>query len=108
MEFGQNINLLHKILKPYGICSVYGSAKNMSPTIPFGQYLFKGITIKIALIYTLGQKKRLQAINNLHKAYLDGALAPKIDTIYSLNDCHYAHDATLKSGRKGAILLRTN
>ena len=39
---------------------------------------------------------------------IEGALKPKIDSIYDLSECHYAHDACLKTGRKGAILLKTN
>ena len=108
VEFGNNINLLPEIMKPYSTISIYGSAKNMSPTIPFGQYLFKAITLSIELIYILPQAKRVQAIQNLHNAHFDKAFRPEIDEIYTLSQCDIAHDKCLKPGREGAILLRTN
>ena len=108
VEFGTNINLFPEIMKPYSVLSVYGSAKNMVPTIPFGQYLFKGININIELIYILPQSHRLRAIQNLHNAHFDKALEPGIEKIYNLSECAIAHDKSLTPGRAGAILLSTN
>ena len=108
VEFGTNINLFPEIMKPYSVLSVYGSAKNMVPTIPFGQYLFKGININIELIYILPQTHRLRAIQNLHNAHFDKALEPGIEKIYNLSECAIAHDKSLTPGRAGAILLSTN
>ena len=106
VEFGQNIDFLHEVMKPYGTVSIYGSAKNMVPVIPFGQYLYKAIKLDIALIYILPEPERKLAIQNLYRAHKAGALETKIDTIYNLEDCSLAHDLTLKPGRKGAVLLR--
>ena len=47
VEFGLNLTWLHQVLKPNGTLAVYGSAKEMKPTIPFGLYLFKA-----CLLYT--------------------------------------------------------
>ena len=108
VEFGNNINLFPKIMKPYSVLSVYGSAKNMVPILPFGQYLYKGIKISIELIYILPELPRLRAIKNLHDAHFDKALKTGIDTIYDLSECAIAHDKSLTPGRAGAILLSTN
>ena len=107
VEFGQNIEFLHEVMKPHGTISIYGSAKNMSPVIPFGQYLYKAIKLDIALIYILPEPERKLAIENLYKAHKAGALETKIETIYNLESCSLAHDLTLKPGRMGAVLLRT-
>ena len=53
VEFGLNLTWLHQVLKPNGTLAVYGSAKEMKPTIHFGLYLFKAIKIDIFLIYIL-------------------------------------------------------
>jgi NADPH2:quinone reductase len=79
----------------------------MVPTIPFGLYLYKGIKISIELIYILPQTHRLRAIQNLHDAHTDKALAPEIEKIYNLSECALAHDKSLTPGRAGAILLNT-
>ena len=105
VEFGLNLNWIHKVLKPNGTIAVFGSAKEMNPIIPFGPYLFKAIKIDIFLIYILPVKERKIAINYLHSAYEQKALKPKIDSIFKLEDCDKAHDRTLTKGRKGAVLL---
>ena len=106
VEFGINLNWLHKVLKPNGTLAVYGSAKEMNPAIPFGLYLFKAIKIDIFLIYILPPKERELAINYLHLAYEQKALVPRIDSIYRLEDCDQAQERTLTKGRKGAVLLK--
>ena len=106
VEFGINLNWLHEVLKPNGTLAVYGSAKEMNPTIPFGLYLFKAIKIDIFLIYILPPKEREIAINYLHLAYEQKALIPRIDSIYRLEDCDQAQERTLTKGRKGAVLLK--
>ena len=105
VEFGINLNWLYEVLKPNGTLAVYGSAKEMSPIIPFGLYLFKAIKIDIFLIYILPPKERKIAINYLHSAYGQKALVPRIDSIYKLEDCDQAQERTLTKGRRGAVLL---
>ena len=105
VEFGLNLTWLHQVLKPNGTLAVYGSAKEMNPTIPFGLYLFKAIKIDIFLIYILPLKQRELAINFLHSAFEQKALTPKIDSIFKLENCALAQNRTLESGRNGAVLL---
>ena len=105
VEFGLNLTWLHQVLKPNGTLAVYGSAKEMNPTIPFGLYLFKAIKIDIFLIYILPRKERDIAINFLHSAFEERALTPKIDSIFKLEDCAQAQNRTLEQGRKGAVLI---
>ena len=105
VEFGLNLTWLHQVLKPNGTLAVYGSAKEMKPTIPFGQYLFKAVKIDIFLIYILPRRETEIAINFLHSAFEQRALTPKIDSIFKLEDCARAQNRTLEQGRKGAVLI---
>ena len=106
VEFGENINLLHKIVRQNGEISLYGGAKNMTPSFPFGPYLFKALKINIALIYILPKQDRDIAIKALHDAHSDGALKMAVGNVFSLEDCAQSHDATLTPGRKGSVLLK--
>ena len=106
VEFGENVNLLHKIVRQNGEISLYGGAKNMTPTFPFGPYLFKALKINIALIYILPKQDRDIAIKALHDAHSDGALKMAVGRVFSLEDCALSHDATLTPGRKGSVLLK--
>jgi len=106
VEFGENIDLLHQITRANGSIAAYGSAKTMAPTLPFGPYLFKAITIDIVLIYILPDAQRQAAIDSLHTAFGDGALRPEVGQIFDLKNAAAAHDATLTPGRSGAVLLQ--
>ena len=106
VEFGENVNLLHKIVRQNGEISLYGGAKNMTPTFPFGPYLFKALKINIALIYILPKKDRDISIKALHDAHSDGALKMAVGNVFSLEECAKSHDATLTPGRRGSILIK--
>ncbi len=106
VEFGENVNLLHKIVKQNGEISLYGGAKNMTPTFPFGPYLFKALKINIALIYILPKQDRDVAIKALHDAHSEGALKMAVGNVFRLEECALSHDATLTPGRRGSVLLK--
>lgn len=105
VEFGLNAPLLAEVMKPLGTIAAYGSGKAMTPTLPFGPYLFKALKIDITLIYILPAPERRAAIDRLHRALAEGALAPAIATRLPLADCAAAHDAVMQPGRTGAVLL---
>lgn len=106
VEFGKNMQLLAEVMRPLGTIAVYGSALDMTPTMPFGPFLFKALKIDISLIYILPPKERADCIALLHKAFEKGAFAPKVDQILPLSDCAAAHDAVAAGGRTGATLLK--
>jgi NADPH2:quinone reductase len=105
VEFGQNAGLLAEVMAPNGTIAAYGSAKDMTPQLPFGSYLFKALKVDITLIYILPDAPRQTAITRLHKALEAGTLKPAIAARYSLKECAAAHDAVMTPGRAGAVLL---
>jgi len=107
VEFGPNAALLGEVMAPLGTIAAYGSGKEMTPKLPFGPYLFKALKIDITLIYILQEGARRAAIDRLHGALADGALAPEIHARFPLEDCAAAQDAVMTPGRAGAVLLET-
>ncbi len=105
VEFGANIDLLAQVLKPGGCIIAYGSGRNMTPTLPFGPLMFKAIGIELVFVYSLDFDARARAISHLHKALLEGALKPAIDQVLPLSRAAEAHDAVMRAGRAGAVLL---
>ena len=105
VEFGANAALLAEVMKPLGTIAAYGSGKDMTPTLPFGPYLFKALKIDISLIYILPAPERQAAIERLHAALQAGALTPAIGAHFALEDCAAAQDAVMTPGRAGAVLL---
>jgi len=106
LEFGVNARLLGEVMRPMSTIAAYGSALDMTPVLPFGQYLFKALKIDISLIYILNTVERDNAIQALHAAQLDGAFTSSIDHVYDFENCAQAHDEVLEGGRAGASLVR--
>ncbi len=106
VEFGANAPLLAEVMKPMGTIAAYGSAKDMTPALPFGPFLFKALTLDISLIYILDDTARRAAIARLHAALSEGALNPAIHACLPLSDCATAHNMVLSPGRRGAVLLQ--
>ena len=106
VEFGENIEMIPKIMRPMGTVFIYGSGKNMNPQFPFGDYLFKGLKLDIILVYLMPLTIRKKLIKVIHDAYTNKALSPSIDSVYDLHDCAKAHEQVMKPGRNGTVLLK--
>ncbi len=107
VEFGENIEVNAQVIADRGTISVYGSAKNMTPQIPFGPLLFAAVTIDIALIYLLTAAERERAITLLHKALQENALSCPVAEVFPLAETIKAHEAVERGAREGAILVAT-
>ncbi|MEP5728084.1 MAG: NADPH:quinone reductase [Sulfitobacter sp.] len=105
VEFGVNIDLNAEVIAPNGRLAVYGSAKNLTPTLPFFPLLFKAVTIDILLIYLLPKLERDAMIAKLHQALLEKALECPVERIFPLEQTVQAHETVEAGGRTGAILI---
>jgi NADPH2:quinone reductase len=105
VEFGRNIATDAEVIAPNGRIAAYGSAADMTPTVPFGPLLFKAATIDILLIYLLPPPQRDVAIARLHAALAEGALSSPVDAVLPLARTAAAHQAVEAGGRSGATLI---
>jgi NADPH:quinone reductase len=105
VEFGLNAAMLAQVVAETGTVAAYGSALEMSPVLPFRDYLFKAITVDIVLVYLLDPIQRATAIDILHSAYAEGGLVPEIHARFPLSDCIAAHECVEAGRRAGAVLL---
>ncbi|MHA6264830.1 NADPH:quinone reductase [Arenibacterium sp. CAU 1754] len=108
VEFGHNVDVDTAVIATNGRINAYGSALNMSPTLPFYPLMFKAVTLEMALVYLLTPEQRRATIDRLAKALTDGALTCPVERIYDLPDCAAAHMAVEAGNRAGAILVRTS
>lgn len=105
VEFGANIQADTQVIAPNGRIAAYGSAREMTPTLPFYPLLFKAVTLDIILIYLLPGGLRDSAITRLHHALEEGALNCPVEKVFALDQAAQAHEAVEAGGRAGAILL---
>lgn len=107
VEFGQNVETNIAVISENGRINAFGSAKDMTPTLPFYPLMFKAVTLEVVLIYLLPPKLRAAAIKRLHTALTDDALKCPIQDVLPLSDCAQAHDLVQVGHRTGAVLLET-
>lgn len=106
VEFGENAQLDTDVIAENGTITAYGSAKNMSPTLPFYPLMFKAVTLEMALIYLLTPDQRADTIARLTRALEDNALNSPIAQIFDLADCAGAHEMVEAGKRHGSVLVR--
>ncbi|GFE48298.1 alcohol dehydrogenase [Roseobacter cerasinus] len=105
VEFGMNIETNAAVIAPNGTIAAYGSALNMTPSLPFYPLLFKAVTIDIALIYLLDNTARQVATAKLHAALRAGAVSCPVQSVFPLADTALAHEAVERGQRSGAVLI---
>ena len=105
VEFGQNIGVLTEVIREGGRIVAYGSAKEMTPMLPFYPLMFKAVSIDLALIYLLDEAQRKTAIAHLTDLLERDALNLRIAETLPLKDCAKAHDMVAAGARSGAVIL---
>ena len=106
VEFGKNVDTNARVIAEGGTIASYGSAKDMTPTVPFYPLMFKAVTIELTLIYLLSESQRSKAIQDLTGLLQDNALNIRIAAELSLADCARGHELVEAGARQGAIILR--
>lgn len=106
VEFGVNIETDAEVIAENGRIAAYGSAKEMSPNLPFLPLLFKAVTVDIILVYLLTEQQRAAAIAKMESALSDGALSFEIQKVYNISEACAAHEAVEAGAREGAVLLQ--
>ena len=105
VEFGKNANTIAQVIAENGTVSAYGSAKDMTPEIPFYPLMFKAVRINLVLVYLLPAQERATAIEQLNDLLARKALSIRIAETLDLAECATAHDVVARGNRAGSIVL---
>lgn len=106
VEFGKNVETITTLIAEGGTIATFGSAKDMTPVLPFYPLMFKAVKIDLMLVYLLRDAERRDAIANLTGLLERGALDLRISQVLGLEDCAKAHDIVAAGQRSGSVLLR--
>jgi NADPH2:quinone reductase len=98
VELGGNLAVTEQVLKPHGIVAAYASMAEPTPKLPFYALMFKSITIRLLVVYTLTEEERAKAIADLTRAMQAGVLSHAIAETYPLAEIARAHEA-VESGK---------
>ncbi|SCM67492.1 NADPH:quinone reductase [Donghicola eburneus] len=105
VEFGANAETNTKLIAERGTIAAYGSAKDMSPVMPFYPLMFKAVTLELVLVYILSADQRANCAVQLTDLLERKALAMRVAEVMPLADCAKAHDIVASGQRAGAVLL---
>ncbi len=105
VEFGGNLPLNEKIIKPNGVIAAYGSMAKMEPKLPFYNLMFKGVKIDTFLIYTIENKFREEISTRLSELLNQNSLKHMISKTYSIDKTIDAHEAMESGSIIGNIVI---
>ncbi len=99
MDFSSTIQLLSAgILAAHGKYICYGSNVPGDNSVPFGDLLFRSLTLQFFLVYELREDERAKAIADLDAMLESRALAHTIGARFPLDEIATAHE-TVEAGR---------
>jgi NADPH2:quinone reductase len=105
VEFGKNAATIAEVIAENGTVATYGSAKDMTPTIPFYPLMFKAVKINLVLVYLLTPEERQKTTGQLNDLLARNALNIRISDTFDLAECATAHDMIARGDRAGSVIL---
>jgi NADPH2:quinone reductase len=106
MDFSTTAPLLSGgILAPHGKLVGYGSNIRGDNAVPFGDVLFKSLTLQFFLVYELKAADRETALKDLRDMLQNGALSHQIGARFPLTDIAAAHEAVEHGRVLGNVVL---
>jgi NADPH2:quinone reductase len=108
VAFGANLPISIQVLKTNGVIATYSSDADPTPTIPFGQFLGKDLTVRFVLVYVMGEAAHQDAIKDITTALEAGLLHPVAVQRFSLDAIAAAHEAVETGHTAGKVLIDLN
>ncbi|WP_306015738.1 NADPH:quinone reductase [Oceanicaulis sp. MMSF_3324] len=105
VEFGGNLAASVALIRPHGMIASYGSEAEKTPELPFYDLMFKNAAVQSVFVYTLTPAQRASAVQDVTRALADGALKPRIDSVYALEDCADAHKRVEAGDKIGSVIV---
>jgi NADPH2:quinone reductase len=105
VAFGANLAVSLQVLKTNGVIATYSSDADPTPTIPFGQFLGKDVTVRFVLVYIMGEAAHQDAIRDITTALAAGLLHPVAVQRFDLGEIAAAHEAVETGHTAGKVLI---
>ena len=106
VEFGGNLAVSAAVIAPHGSIAVYGSEAERMPVVDIYPLMFRNASIHALFAYAFTAEQRAMAVLAITRALKDGALTPRIDSLFELDEVVAAHERVESGLRTGAVLVR--
>ena len=108
IDFGKNIDIITKVLKPNGLISSYSSTGNPNPIFPYYKFASKGCKISIIQSFNFSKKTRENCCKFIEKISDTNNIKVPIGKILPLDDIISAHELVENQETIGNVVLEIN
>jgi NADPH2:quinone reductase len=105
VDFGTNLPVTQAVLKENGAIAGYASASVPEPTLPFYALMFKNITMRLVLVYSMPEEAKRQACKDINRAIKGGKLTHTIAARFPLEQLADAHVAVESGTHIGKVVV---
>ncbi len=105
VDFGGNLATTKQVIKTGGVIAAYASMTDRTPTLPFYELMFKHVTLRMLLVYSLSEAERRAAVRSIANALRDGALSPLVGARFGLEETAMGHEAVESGALIGHVLI---
>ena len=92
-------------IAPHGTVVCYGSTVTDNIVVPFVNFLYRSIDLRLFLVYELLAQDRVEALAEVDKLLRDGQLIHRIGARFSLDDIVAAHEAVETGKVMGNVVI---
>lgn len=105
VDFGANIQVSARVLKPNATLAAYASGAAPEPTLPYYPLMMNGVGIDLVFVYILPDAARRHALEDLATLLGENRLQHHIGARYALTDTASAHEAQESGKVTGNIVI---
>ncbi len=86
VDFGSNINTAAKVIRMGGTIATYASALDPNPKLPFYDLMYKDVTIRTVIVYSMPESAKDHAVADIERALSRGRLIHRIGAKMPLDE----------------------
>ena len=105
LEFGTNLPVSVEVLKVGGTIAAYGSAREPEPVLPFYRMMYKDLTVRMIIVYSMPVGAKDHAVADINSALSHGWLRHRIARTMPLEDIAIGNEIVEAGEARGAVIL---
>ena len=105
LEFGTNLPVSVEVLNVGGTIAAYGSAQKPEPELPFYKMMYKDLTVRMIIVYSMPDSAKDHAVADINSALSGGWLKHRVAHSMPLEDIAAGNEIVEAGEARGAVVL---